>query len=457
MSKMTNNKLALLALAGLSAVASGPAFAAGSMTVDSDGGIEVFNVEDKNFWFKLGGRLFIDQAWYDEGDDNNSVTNFPDGSDIRSARVTFKGGVGDKWVYKLDFDFIDAVGNGGNSKFGEAFIGYNFCDNIWGAVGQVSIPFGLENWASASDLSTMELSMPSDAFAPDYGIGLYGEWHGRMFTAAGALYNPRSGIGQSGDVLPAVIGAPGSGPNGSAPGSDPWAVAGRITFSPVHDDVTVYHAGLSGRYQRLHQYANDVNFTAGMEVRNRESPNITTNIPPNSSQSYQVWGGELAARSGPFILQGEYMWVNVKRPDFFPTDPTIPGGSQDYRGYYILASYVLTGETKEYDFDSGTFGTVTPKSKKGAWEVVARYDFIDLVDNQAIAKTPIFTQVVPDNPGSFTTGLFPEDLVGSAHNGTLGVTWYVNENVRFLANYVRADLPNDNDINVFGVRGQVVW
>ena len=51
MSKMTKNKLAMLALAGLGAVASGPAFAAG-MTVDTKGGLEVFELDENNYWLQ---------------------------------------------------------------------------------------------------------------------------------------------------------------------------------------------------------------------------------------------------------------------------------------------------------------------------------------------------------------------------------------------------------------------
>jgi len=102
MSKITKNKLAMLALAGLSTVASGSVFA-GGMTVDSKGGVEVFDLDDTNYWFRVSGRLLIDQVWYDNDEDKDFGNNvaFPSGSHIRNGRVAMRGGVGTNWVYKF--------------------------------------------------------------------------------------------------------------------------------------------------------------------------------------------------------------------------------------------------------------------------------------------------------------------------------------------------------------------
>jgi phosphate-selective porin OprO/OprP len=462
--------LASLALAGLGAFMSGPALAA-SMTVDSNGGLEIFEMDNQDYWFKLSGRVHLNQVWAEGGEFDR--TKFPSGSQIRRARVTLKGGVGNNWVYKFDLDHLDRASittNGaggvsvatssGVSQFGEAFIGYIGCRNIWLALGQVSIPFGLEAWASSNDLPFMEMSLPSQAFAPDYGIGAYAEWHGEMFTLAGAIYHPRAGTAQTGDVLvisaPTVAATPaGAGPLGSDPGSDPLAYAARFTFSPVHDDYTVYHFGASGRYQNLHDHANGHNFFAGMEARSRQAPFVFTNIPLNSAHDYTVFGLELAGRWGPLSLQGEYMYSEVDREGNLPpllfagptfvADTRLPGGDFSYHGYYVSASYVITGETKEYDFVSGTFGRVRPKSHKGAWEVVARHSYVNLVDDQQVTVQ------------AFPTGVAPNNMVGSAHSTTVGLNWWVNNNVRFLANYVHTSLPNTVDIDLLGISAQVKW
>lgn len=459
MSKMTNSKLVLLALAGLGAVASGPAFA-DSMTVDSRGGLEVFQTSSKDYWFRFGGRMMFDQAWFDVGDNGSG---FPSGSQIRNARMSLKGGVGAHWVYKLDLDFIDAADVSGRSRFGEAWLGYDACEAFFFAVGQISVPFGLENWGSSSDTPLMELSLPSNAFAPDYGLGLYAEWHGQVITLAGAIYHPGAGTRQTGDVIasPAVVGGVvqnGDGPFGSDPGSDTLGGAARFTFSPVHDNYTVYHLGLSGRYEDRHNEANGFDYFTGMEVRARQTPFLFTNIPPNSVKDAQVYGLELAGRWGPMILQGEYMWARANREDVYPVgDLRNPGGDQKYHGYYVEASYVLTGETKEYDFNSGTFGAVHPRCKSGAWEIVARHSYVNLLDNQDFADPNSYFFFVDFPTDNFTNFVDVNDIVGAVHATTVGLTWWVNDNVRFLANYNRTSLPQDFSVSILGLRAQVIW
>lgn len=494
MSKSNRLKLASLALAGLSAFASGSALAA-SMTVDSNGGLEVFELDDTNYWFKIGGRLFFDTVIYEGGETERS--RFPTGSHLRYVRLTLKGGVGNNWVYKVDFNHFDEAtrftSNPSIGTVGEAFIAYNGCRNIWFAIGQISVPYSLEGWASANDYTFMEAAHPIEAFAPNVGLGAYAEWHGEMFTLAGAVYHPRNGTRQTGDVLSnqpsanaAVIAAlgpntAGAGPAGSDPGSDPIGFGGRLTFSPVHDDHTVYHAGVSYRYQNLQDNANRHNFSTQLEVRNRQSPALFTNIPLNSVENYHVFGAELAGRWGPFMASAEYVHANAEREGVYllTDDPRNPGDDLTYYGYYITLSYVITGESKDYDFVSGTFGRVRPKSSKGAWEIAARHSYVKLLDlrefeNFSVPWTvPNFAAPGFGAGGVINGGIAPanmpafdvNDIVGNTHSTTVGVTWWVNENVRLMANYARMNFPksgsptfqNDIDINAVGFRAQVNW
>ena len=464
-------KLATLALAGLSAVASSSVLA-GKMTVDTNGGLEVFRSDNSDYWFKIGGRLHLDQAFIEGGETDRSA--YPSGSQIRRARITFKGGVGNKWVYKLDVDHFDRasrfagspypIGNPGFAEFGEAFIAYTGCPNVWAALGQISVPYSLEGWQSANDTAFMEVALPVEAFSRDTtGLGVYAEWHGDMFTLAGAVYQPKAGTPQIGDFyIPGVagVGDASIGPNGSDPGSDPLGVGARLTFSPVHTDQNTYHLGLHGRYQQLHDHANFLQFYTPTEIRSRQSAWLTTNIPLRSVKNYQIVGFELAGQWDSVILSGEYIHAKAERegnftlvsdgtgvPPGLMTDPRSPGGDQKFYGYYVAASWVLTGEKKDYDFATGTFGRVRPKSSKGAWELGARHSYVKLVDDQQMASMP-FSSENPQNPNN---------PIGAENSTTVGLTWWVNNNVRFLLNYAHANLPNTTDLNLLGFRGQVNW
>ena len=418
MRKGTKLKLALLAIAGLGLVASGSAFAERDMEIDSRGGIQLGNKDASGYWFDLTGRIHYDVALYN-GDDLDR-SGYPSGSNLRRAQIAMQGGVNDSWEYKAEFRLQDAT----NSNIvNEAYIAYAACKNMWFAVGQVSLPFSLEDWASSNNSALMETPLPIQAFSPGFGLGIYGEWqYNNMFTLAAALYHPKQGETQA---------FSNNTPEGLARiGSDPLGIAGRLTFAPVHKAGEVYHFGLSARHQNLHDTHNSVAFSTRPEVRARSTPALTTAIPVNTSKDFQVYGLEAAGQWGPLVLQTEYVMADVDRIDSV-------GGDADYNGYYVSASYVLTGEARKYDFASGTFGGVVPQSKRGAWEIAGRYSYVNLNDNN-IGVT-----------------------AGGEHDLTLGVTWYANKNVRFMANYVHADIDRngfaERELNIFGIRSQVNW
>jgi phosphate-selective porin OprO/OprP len=92
-------------------------------------------------------------------------------------------------------------------------------------------------------------------------------------------------------------------------------------------------------------------------------------------------------------------------------------GNEDMNGYYLQVGYIITGETRPYK--DGAFKRVKPAKKSGAWEVVLR---------------------VEDGDGKY------KDIgVGSGDGSqtTLGVNWYVNNNVKLGLSY----MDGENDDN----------
>ena len=60
-------------------------------------------------------------------------------------------------------------------------------------------------------------------------------------------------------------------------------------------------------------------------------------------------------------------------------------GDPRFDGYYVTASWCLTGESRPYDRVTGSFGAISPSTPFslrrggiGAWEIAARYSHIDL-------------------------------------------------------------------------------
>jgi phosphate-selective porin OprO/OprP len=136
----------------------------------------------------------------------------------------------------------------------------------------------------------------------------------------------------------------------------------------------------------------------------------------------------LAGTYGPFFAQGEYLHYNIDRYNL---------ATAEFDGGYGEVSYSITGETRKYNKGSAAYGGITPAhafSPKdgywGAWEVAARYSYIDLTSN-------------------FTPGLATSAQPSAVNGGkqeifTAGLNWYPNSYMRFLLNYVHTDFDKAN-------------
>ncbi len=117
---------------------------------------------------------------------------------------------------------------------------------------------------------------------------------------------------------------------------------------------------------------------------------------------------------GPWSGEAEYQRVYVTRGNQYGlvlgTQGVKQGPNLSFDGYNMQLSYILTGETRPLKKSNGTVGQIKPKSKCGAWEVSARYSFISL------------------NDGDIHGGM--------AHNVTGSLSWYANNNIKVIGEYV---------------------
>jgi phosphate-selective porin OprO/OprP len=162
------------------------------------------------------------------------------------------------------------------------------------------------------------------------------------------------------------------------------------------------------------------------------APNFIAATVP--TESYDLLGAEVAWVAGPLTLQGEYTQASLDGDAGTTSDP-------DFAGYYLQASYFLTGESRPYKKAQGCFDGIKPKENAfgaggglGAWEVAARISSLDLDDDG-------------------TDGGELDDL-------TFGVNWYLNANTRFMIDYILASLDPtagapDGDTSILAFRWQV--
>jgi phosphate-selective porin OprO/OprP len=397
------------------------------VTLDSKG--LNFKSSDGAFTANIGGRIHADYGFVDDeffGPDATGIgSEFGDGAFFRRARIGMEGTMFTDWFYGLEINYSGGAVDS-NSGFTDAVIGYQGFDNTKITLGRHKMPAGLEELTSSNRISTMERSGATNTFALSRFNGLSVSTKGTNWTATAGTW-----MGE------------GEGDRDNSGKDSDWGYAGRATFAPIQEKDSVVHLGAS--YSHL-EYEED--FTGGandLRVRQRAGNRFVDSRPVDvtyaGTEDANTYGLEAATIQGPFSLQGEYFHRTLNRDGF---------KDADVDGWYVLGTFTLTGETRGYR--DGVMRTISPKNPVGkggfgAWELVARYDELDLFDSSAYA----------DN-GGLTTNLGTESEIW-----TIGVNWYVNDNIRFMANYVDADIKSDagndaeGDIKVFMLRGQVAF
>ncbi|TRW14459.1 OprO/OprP family phosphate-selective porin [Glacieibacterium frigidum] len=149
----------------------------------------------------------------------------------------------------------------------------------------------------------------------------------------------------------------------------------------------------------------------------------------------QVFGVEAAGIFGPLHVVGEANYVKV--------DAIAPGevlgngrastgqrleGNPAFKAAYVEAGYWLTGETRGYArgrFDRTRVRNPVHKGGPGAFQLVGRVDHLDLTDRV----------------GGTGAGIVNGVLNGGKQTGYLGgVNWWPTDNIRFSAQYTRAEI-----------------
>lgn len=273
-------------------------------------------------------------------------------------------------------------------------------------VGQMKLPLGFEGNTASRSGSFMENSLPSQAF-----------YQGRRIGADWAFERPRYLLNAgyyAGDL------------EGNNPGN---TFAARAAWTPLKAAGHVLHVGLAATEERPDSETNGLGVEVLPSVRWRAKPeaSLTAVRLVDSGNLTQVdrirrSGLEALYIQGPFSLQGEYLRQKTSR------DAGLPSYTAD--GYYLFGSWLATGESRPYS--GGNVGNPKPRAAHGALELVARYSHIDL-DNDGIAG-------------------------GRESNWTLGANWYLTQNFKFQANYVKADAERGAahaDPHLFQLRAQL--
>ena len=359
---------------------------------------------------KFGGRIQLDMGFQSATREvDNAFGPFTDGVAFRRARLFAEGTLYKSIGFKAEYDFVVT----GTARFQDVWMSLNdLVGDIDAKIGHFKEPVGLEELTSANYITFMERSLAA-TFYPvrNTGFQLADTFGANHVNWALGVFRDTNAFGDDSD-----------GPDSQ------YNFTGRLTGAPLYreDGTQVVHLGASFTYREAD---GEVNYATKTE--NNFAPIVAEVTVPG--EEYWTGGVEAAWVWSAFSLQGEYYLSSV--------DVEV-GETPSFMGYYVMASYFLTGESRPYRPQGGTFGRVVPKSNwgqggGGAWELALRYSGLDLND-EAFAG-------------------------GELNDITVGANWYLNPNARIMFNYVFSDVADvveegtdvNGDIQAFLIRFQV--
>jgi len=366
-----------------------------------------FESADKKFSLKVGGRVQADFAWeHQDSDVTQDFGGLTSPAEFRRLRIYTQGTIYEEGVYKLQVDFA-----GGEVGLRDGYVGVQdvpYLDLV--RVGQFTEPFSLEDLTSSNHITFLERSLPyALSIHRNTGIAFNANpCDGRMTVAAAAFYNAD---------------------DYGVPITNAGNAAARVTWLPWYEDdgERLWHLGVA--YAFRSPTVDKTNFSYSIQPEVHLMPNFvdTGNFPGRFAN---LLGLELALINGPFSLQGEFIqsFVDMK-------NASSPGY---FEGFYVTASYFLTGEHRNYNTFFGNFsGTKThdyfsvTNRTFGALEIAARYSYLDL------NSKGVYGGVLSDM--------------------TLGLNWYLNNNMKVMFNYVHAHPNGIGDSDILAARCQVAF
>jgi len=385
--QMRDGKLAELEEAS-SGLADMPVFDSHKLMVSS---------RDGNWSIRFGGRLMLD-AFIADAESTGGTETSGAGAEIRRARFFASGKVAGDWKYKLQIDFASNAVSIKTATISTQIAG------LTATFGNDKEPMGLEELTSSKYITFMERSMVNTAFA-------HGRNLGASLATGGDNYSVRAGLYTNGID------------NGSDAATTDWALTGRVTYAPIAEKTEAIHLGLSASYRGFDD-------NSGPRIRLRNFHNGTRFVSTGNmvAEGQTTIGAEAAAVFGPFSAQGEYYTSTFEGNGTGSADT-------DFDGWYVMASYFVTGESRAYKASKGSFSRV---KGDGAIELAARYEVIDMED------------VGFGTDASETTAW------------TLGVNYYFNPYVRAMLNYGSAEYDfttaagsADTEVDFLGTRLQL--
>lgn len=357
--------------------------------------------EKKDFLLRITGQIQADYRAFLTDADQTDVDTFL----VRRARLGIEANMFQYYEFRLLPDFGQ-----GQARVQDAFMNVHYVDYLQFEVGKFKQPFSYEQLVQDRFVPTMERSM-IDQLVParDVGVMIHGQKLFDDFLDYGAAVS-------NGQI------------NGDADNNEHKDVNARVAVRPFYDPC---------EWPVLHYLQPGVSIGVGVEQElvNPNTLRTPATVPwlvfdPTVRANGVRWrlSPELTYFLGGFGFATQYFHQEQK------LQPSATGAGSRFLfemvsdGYYVMATYLLTGETRTTYSQPITpirpFNPCYPFSCPGAWELVARVSRLK-------EDGPLFL------PGAANLA-DPTRYSSGATEMTLGYNWYWNNWVRMQFNWEHA-------------------
>ena len=376
----------------------------------ANGRLEIASA-DGRFSAALRMNSQFDVGYYMQSARARSLPLGPDlssGGNFRRAQIGIQGKLFGDWSYSFKMDF----GSGGSSgtespgHLQEAYLEYDGFAPFVLRAGAHSAAFGMDESTPSSDLMFLERSGPAE-------------------TARSLASGTRNAVEllYLGDRFFGSVALTGDKPQETGSFDEQQAVVARAAYSLI--DTRAWHWAVSvggsdvfrpSDASAARNSLSTVHLSNGPELVLDDNGTKFADTGPNTGVS-GAWtlALESGINHGPFLAQGGYFRYGVDRP-------VSDGGSLSFSGWYGEASWVLSGESRDWLQSRAVFANPRPEDALseggfGAWELVARYSDLNLNDSAGSVGEPL--------PLGGIRG-------GEQRITTVGLDWYPNTVVKFM-------------------------
>ena len=333
------------------------------------------------------------------------------GVSIRRARFAIKAQVDKNWYGEFDMDLADGL-----VELKDAIVRYTGVPNLELQAGNFKENFSIQRNSSSRYLMFVERPMVCSALAPSRHLGINAKYDNPWLWVSAGFFG-QEGAGAE-EITNVQDNNKDFGRGISFLNNTGYSVTTKLVVRPLFMlENASLHIGAAYSYRTTKgSMATGEWGTYRASARNSTSINRKKYIDTNNLKDYDfnnLWTVELAGHWGGMRYEAAYIGDNVHFKD--PSTGEKLAATNNFGGWYVQAGYLLFGGKQRYDSKGAKYTRALRGQKWGDLELCARYEYCNLNDVREDAKAKVYG--------------------GAAEAYTVGLNWWVTNNVRMQLNY----------------------